>query len=109
MNRAEPTNNIAPRLLGLKIKGSIQQDNIFNETAVIRCDVTAYPVPVFKYVLSFLVTNCFCFRGNEAHYTSLRNVRLYEVPPPFATGIITSFYPLMTYLPSARIFQTAEK
>lgn len=45
---AEPTNNIPPRYLGIKITGSIQQDTISGETAVIRCDVTAYPVPVYK-------------------------------------------------------------
>lgn len=44
----EPTNNIAPRYLGIKIQGSLQQDVASNETVVIRCDVTAYPVPVFK-------------------------------------------------------------
>ncbi|XKL66866.1 hypothetical protein PGB90_010286 [Kerria lacca] len=45
----EPTNNISPRLLGIKITGSIQQDCLYNQTGVVRCDVTAYPVPVFKW------------------------------------------------------------
>lgn len=44
----EPTNNIKPRYAGIQIVGSIDQHVSWNKTAVILCDVSAYPVPVFR-------------------------------------------------------------
>lgn len=44
----EPTNNIKPRYAGIQIVGSIDQQVSWNKTAVILCDVSAYPVPVFR-------------------------------------------------------------
>ena len=47
----EPTNNIPPRLAGRKIGGSFMLDVIESHTAMILCEVSGYPVPVFRYVM----------------------------------------------------------
>lgn len=44
----EPTNNIKSRYAGMQIVGSIDQHVSWNKTAVVLCDVSAYPVPVFR-------------------------------------------------------------
>lgn len=44
----EPTNNIKPRYAEIQIVGSIDQHASWNKTAVILCDVSAYPVPIFR-------------------------------------------------------------
>lgn len=45
---SEPTNNIKPRYAGIQIEGSIVVKDDVKNTAVILCDVTAYPIPIFR-------------------------------------------------------------
>ncbi|ENN75865.1 hypothetical protein YQE_07594, partial [Dendroctonus ponderosae] len=45
----EPTNNVAPKAAGRKIDGSIVLEMAYLKDIVIPCDVTAYPVPKFRW------------------------------------------------------------
>lgn len=51
MLNSEPTNNISPRFAGVKTTGSILHEVPIKTTAAILCDVTAYPIPIFRYFL----------------------------------------------------------
>lgn len=50
MPRAEPTNNIPPRLTGRRIEGSLVLDVARGGTAVILCEVPGFPVPRYRSV-----------------------------------------------------------
>lgn len=49
---AEPTNNVAPRVFGIKMSGSRLEDVMIRSTAALKCDVSAYPIPLFRYFKS---------------------------------------------------------
>jgi hypothetical protein len=46
--KIEPTTNIPPRSAGRKIDGSLVQEVKQNKTVVVLCEVSGFPVPVFR-------------------------------------------------------------
>lgn len=56
---SEPTNNVAPRVSGAKISGSHLEDVKIRSTAALKCGVTAYPIPIFRYFLSINIYNLY--------------------------------------------------
>lgn len=50
----EPTNNVAPKVAGRRIDGSIVQDVVISKSAIITCEVTGYPVPLFRYIIGIM-------------------------------------------------------
>lgn len=47
----EPTNNVPPKASGRKIDGSIILEVSSQKDIIITCEVSGYPVPIFRYAI----------------------------------------------------------